>query len=1251
MAEEPLARFVPRVLSEWDLETPGARWREFDATLCFVDISGFTNLSERLARRGRIGAEELTDVLDRVFSTMLDLAYDRGGSLLKFGGDALLLLFDGVDHAIQGASAAVEMRAALRTAVRIPTSVGRVALKMSVGVHSGPVHLFRVGSLHHELVITGPAASRTTEMESAAEAGQIMVSPETAARLPRGAADLAVGPGFLLRWRHARVGAIDPRARLTVRSETLERCVPTLLRDHLRGGQTEFEHRTATVGFLKFVGTDRLLAEQGADAVAAALDHLATVVQQVAEDERVTTLATDIDENGGKFILASGVPTSPGDDEGRMLRALRRVLDTDSVFYRKVGVHRGHVFAGIIGAEHRATFTVMGDTVNLAARLMSAAPPDVLYATAAVLDRSHSVFTATAIPPFMVKGKSQPVHAFAVGTFVATREPAERDELPFVGRVAEVAMLRSVLDGAEIQPGRPLLVVGPAGSGKSRLVREALATTQLDHVVVRGDATGMSAPYRSVRPMLRNLLELGDAEPAAMLERLTDVVRAADPTLLPLLSLLGDVTGIDVEAGPDVRAIEPRFRPARLADAVIRLLDRTLPAPSIVVVEDAQWVDAASADLLAAFGSVAADHGWQYVIVSRTATPAAIERGATTIELGPLPDSAQRDAIIGALDSLPLRPQEIDALVQRASGNPLFLSELVTFTRARGSVADIPESLDAAIAGEIDQLPPVSRTLLRCAAVLGTHFRPSVLRAVIAGVGIEFDDAALDRIDRFVEFARDDRAFFRNAVIRDAAYETLSYRRRRELHLRAGHVVERVAGVQATSEADVLAHHFLEGGDHARAWRYAVAAAEQARRSFANVEAAAHYRRALEAARRLDDVTPAAVADVWTALGDTLEQGGLFDAALEAYRRAGRLVVEPVESANLLLRRARARERAGSFSAALRELTMAERVLGDGSGDAAERRAIAVTTLRAIVREGQERPRPALELATRAARAARRLGESRELAKALAVVDWAHVALGAPERATNAPTIVEIYRELGEPERAAGALGNAGAVKFWLGEWNEALASYRAAEAAYARAGDIVNAAIQQANIGELLVCRRQYDAAATTLADAVRTLRAVGSIDAAMFAEIQLGRWLRGRGEHDRAEEILAGVRDEATALHLHTTALQATIHLGECLVDRGRAESALVALDAAEAAAGDEAAVLGASVALVRSLALASIGDVVRAEQVARIGIDDARSMRTLYELGLLLVVHADLVDVDSHRDAERAEGFALLGTLEVP
>ena len=181
-----LRRHVPRVALTWDDEVPGQSWRVIDGTLMFADISGFTALTEKLSKRGRIGAEEIVETLNRVFGGMLDLAFERGADLLKFGGDALLLMFRGEGHAERACDAAVEMRIALRQAAAVPTSVGRLHLKMSVGLHSGDIHLFLVGEPTRELVVLGPAATSTADAEKAANAGEIIVTDGTAARLRPG---------------------------------------------------------------------------------------------------------------------------------------------------------------------------------------------------------------------------------------------------------------------------------------------------------------------------------------------------------------------------------------------------------------------------------------------------------------------------------------------------------------------------------------------------------------------------------------------------------------------------------------------------------------------------------------------------------------------------------------------------------------------------------------------------------------------------------------------------------------------------------------------------------------------------------------------------------------------------------------------------------------------------------------------------------------------------------------------------------
>ena len=132
-----LVPFVPRITLEWLRDDATATWREVEGTLAFVDISGFTAMSERLSSKGRAGAEEVTDVMNATFAALLGVAYAQGGGLLKFGGDALLLLYDGDDHANRAARAAFEMRRTLRTIGRPRTSAGPVELKMHAGLHAG----------------------------------------------------------------------------------------------------------------------------------------------------------------------------------------------------------------------------------------------------------------------------------------------------------------------------------------------------------------------------------------------------------------------------------------------------------------------------------------------------------------------------------------------------------------------------------------------------------------------------------------------------------------------------------------------------------------------------------------------------------------------------------------------------------------------------------------------------------------------------------------------------------------------------------------------------------------------------------------------------------------------------------------------------------------------------------------------------------------------------------------------------------
>ncbi|MGQ0846107.1 MAG: adenylate/guanylate cyclase domain-containing protein [Sporichthyaceae bacterium] len=263
----PIARsfdpYVPRGVLRHLAGVPFEPVRTVPGSMLFADLSGFTKLSERLQRRGPEGAELLVGTINAVFDSLLRVAYDNGGSLVKFGGDALLLFFEGDRHAERAARSAYAMRERLRTVGRIEVAGVRGTLRMTVGVHTDEFHFFLVGDSHLDYLVLGPGAGGIVGTEGLAENGQIVVSASTAAALPARCVGASVGEAFLLRSDPlgTDLAWMEPLARPA--DEAVARCLSTGVRAHLAAGVHEPEHRRASVAFLHFSGTDALIAVEG----------------------------------------------------------------------------------------------------------------------------------------------------------------------------------------------------------------------------------------------------------------------------------------------------------------------------------------------------------------------------------------------------------------------------------------------------------------------------------------------------------------------------------------------------------------------------------------------------------------------------------------------------------------------------------------------------------------------------------------------------------------------------------------------------------------------------------------------------------------------------------------------------------------------------------------------------------------------------------------------------------------------------
>jgi len=1250
-----LTPFVPRVVVEWLREAPEARHRELEGTLAFVDISGFTAMSERLAELGKRGAEEVLVTMNRVFALLLDVGYASGGGLLKFGGDALLLFFNGPDHAGRACDAAYGMRRALADLGPLETSAGPVTLRMHVGIHSDSYGFFLVGESHRELLVSGPGVTRTVQMEGGAEAGEILVSEETAATLPSELFGAPKAGGRLLESPPAVSGEVAPLPPFE--DVDVGPCVPRPVRRHLEGGESEPEHRQASVGFVHFGGVDALLAGSSPQDAAAVLEELVVAAQRTADEHGVTFLETDIDADGAKMILVAGAPQTEGEDEERLLRTLLGIASGPSRLPLRMGASRGRVFAGEVGAPFRKTYTILGKTAALAARLMAKAEPGQVLTTADVLERCRSTFESTELEPFQLKGIDEPVTAFDLHTVAAVAATDPEQRVPFVGRERELTIVSATLGPVRMGFGNMVELIGEPGLGKSRLVAElqerAPDLVGLTAVCEQYEA---STPYFAFRGILRALLDLPADETAA--ETLRAQIERLDPELLPWLPLIALVLDVAVEPTQEVDELQPAFRRARLHGVMEKLLSELLESPTLLVVEDAHWMDEASSELLRHLGTQVSGKPWLICVTRRpveggfSAADGVPPIPAMTIQLQPLSADESRE-LIGAAAAGGLLQHDVAAIADRAGGNPLFLQELATSSRTPDEET-LPESVEAVVATRIDRLPASDRTLLRYAAVLGATFSAELVANVLAADPEALADAdGWDRLGEFIE--RDPYtpgAFrFRHALFRDAAYEGLSYQRRGALHAKVGEAYERLEHEGRGEFPELLSLHFFHAGDGEKTYRYSLTAGERAKEKFANVEAAGFYRRALQVGAERD-LPDDEVARIWESLGDVSELVGLYADAEEAYGRARTLDGHP----RLLHKEGVIRERFGRYAEALewydRGLHSLESLPPEEEATMRSELGLAYAGVR--VRQG--------EFADGAAWCRRVLDEAlpddlQAIAHAYYLMHLAYISNRSPERAALRGVALPIYAELGDLLGQANVLNNMGVDAYYEGRWREALELYESSKAMRERIGDVVGAATITNNIGEVK-SDQGYLTSAAEHADAARVVfENAGHRNLLTHALSNLGRIAAREGRLDDSRKLLHQAREVAEEISAAGLVVEIEARLAERAVFARETEEALAGAEQALAAIEQSGggSLHHAFVHRIRGYALMQKSDLGAADSALGKSLEVARGADETYELALTLEALARLRALrgeDFSVEARESKGLlARLGVVSTP
>jgi class 3 adenylate cyclase/tetratricopeptide (TPR) repeat protein len=930
-------------------------------TAIFADISGFTPLTEALAEElgPQRGAEELTIVLNSVFDAVLGELHNYGGSVIYFSGDAVTCWLDG-DAGLIGVACGLAMQEAMHRVEDIVTPGGAmVKLGMKVAVAAGPARRFVVGDPDIQLidVLAGSLMDRLAAAEHHAEKGEVVVDAPTLEAL-EGSLALALVRGHGAE-RVGVVGALAVDAPIVPATAAYPRLPRAVVRqwllppvwERMRSGRGDFlsELRPAVPMFVRFGGIDY---DNDADAHLL-LDHFLRRAQQVIDGYGGNVLQLTIGDKGAYLHAVFGAPLAHEDDAARACAAALDVLDLEAgtaVTGLQIGVVYGRLRSGAYGHWHRRAFSCLGDAVNLAARLMSAAPPGQIYVGAPVAQSAGDSFVFEELADIQVKGKVAPV---AVRRLTGRRQDGShrqrRQAHPLVGRQAELGALVQLGERARSGQGQVTAVVAEAGMGKSRLVEEALQRLgELGMPTYAGAAAsvGSATSYLAWQSVWRALLGVNSDGP--LVPQLERALADVGPSLLPRLPLLGAVMGTPIEDNDLTRSFDAKLRKTSLESLLLSYLTAwAQDRPTVLVLEDCHWLDPLSADLLEVLARAIAALPVLIVLTYRPGNFAAPRlRHTTVIELDKLDPDSCRQLVTARLEELygpEMAPPValLHRLADRAEGNAFYLEELVNYLHAEGAdLADpavaasveLPVSLATLVLSRIDTLAERPRRTLKVASVVGREFGVDMLTGAYPDLGAKRQVTGhlrrLCAYDLVVheEGPVDDYAF-KHAVVREVAYDSLPFALRGRLHGRIGTWLE----TSDPDALDLLAHHFGLSPDEAKKREYLLRAGDAAQGRYANDAAVEYFRRAVAL---LDDE---ARGPVLLKLGAVLELKGDWGEAEAVFGQAAELAQargDAVAVATARAARADPVRKQGRFDEAVTELELAAAVFEVEGNDA-----------------------------------------------------------------------------------------------------------------------------------------------------------------------------------------------------------------------------------------------------------------------------------------------------------------------------
>lgn len=1092
----------------------------------FADISGFTPLTEGLVRDlgPQRGAEELTHYLNLVYDALIAELHRYGGSVINFSGDAITCWLND-DNGLRGVACALSMQQIMRLFTNLLTPSGKpVSIAMKAAVTAGEVNRYVVGEPTIQLidVFAGETLNRLALAEHQAEKGEVVVDQITAESLG--------SQIHIAEWRQdeeneQQYAVVDnligmvrpvPWPHLSPESLTEEAIRPWLLPpvyERLQSGGGEFlaELRPTVALFLRFSGIDY----DNDPAAQTKLNTFTQAVQTILTYYQSTLLQLSMGDKGSLLYAAFGAPVAHEDDAIRAMSAaleLRQLAQTlDFITGIQIGISQGRTRTGAYGGSMRRTYGVLGDEVNLAARLMQAAVPGQILVSEAAQESVANDFLWDSLPSVRVKGKSNLVNLFhLVGPkkqqTIRLQEP--QYALPMVGRQIELALIEAKIDLALQGKGQVIGIYAEAGMGKSRLVAEAIRIATSKGLTGYGgecQSYGMNASYLVWQRIWQGFFGLlPDWSIAEQVRALEKQLMQMNATLVGRLPLLGTVLNSSIPDNDLTQNFDAKLRKTSLESLLVECLrTRAQEEPILLVLEDCHWLDPLSLELLEVITRAIADRPIAIILAARQPELTELQ----SIQFNQLayytemmladftPAESERliDLKLAQFfgQQADVTPVLVGRIVSGAGGNPFYIEELLNYLQDRRiapddiralEALDLPDSLHSLILSRIDQLTESQKSTIKVASVVGRLFKAMMLWGAYPQLGhaesIKVDLDILSHMDLTPQDTPEPELayLFKSIITQEVAYNSMPYATRAMLHDMVGRFIEQEFHENLEQYVDLLAHHFEHSENEPKKIEYLVKAGEAAQADYNNATAITYYERVLP----LLDINKR--IQVLLRLGNVLELVGRWDEAGQTYRRAMQLAEQ--------------------------------------QGNRLDKAWAQTATAELLRKQGQYAE--ASEWLEKAKNTFEEIGNKDGVGQVLKNAGTIASQQGNHELATNLyEQALLIHRELGNNSELGKILNNLGIVARILGSQSAAYYLYNESLNLNRQIGDRRAIAISLNNLGNLALDSHDFAQARRYLEEALAIQREVG--DKAYIANFlnNLGNVVRDQGDFEVAFDL----------------------------------------------------------------------------------------------------------------------------------